>query len=113
MTVARFSRNKFAGKKELVRALAVSWAIYAVIREFGYAFPRTDAFIRLFSEELQNDVTILKDSVGYYYVLVETVQTAAFTVAMVNTVRTLRNELSRRAKRGTQKIVSIEKYKKF
>ena len=65
--------------------------------------PRTDAFIRLFSEELQNGVTILKDSVGYYYVLVETVQTAAFTVAMVNTVRALRNALSHRAKRGTQK----------
>lgn len=85
------------------RGLAVSWAIYVIIRIFGYVFPGTDAFIRLFSEELQNGVTILKDSVGYYYVLVETVQTAAFTVAMVNTVRALRNALSRRAKRGTQK----------
>ena len=102
VTVARLSRNRFAGKKELVRVLAVSWAIYVIIRIFGYVFPRTDAFIRLFSEELQNGVTILKDSVGYYYVLVETVQTAAFTVAMVNTVRALRNVLSRRAKRGTQ-----------
>ena len=103
VTVARLSRNRFAGKKELVRVLAVSWAIYVIIRIFGYVFPRTDAFIRLFSEELQNGITILKDSVGYYYVLVETVQTAAFTVAMVNTVRALRNVLSRRAKRGTQK----------
>ena len=103
VTVARLSRNRFAGKKELVRVLAVSWAIYVIIRIFGYVFPRTDAFIRLFSEELQNGVTILKDSVGYYYVLVETVQTAAFTVAMVNTVKALRNALSHRAKRGTQK----------
>lgn len=102
VTVARLSRNRFAGKKELVRVLAVSWAIYVIIRIFGYVFPRTDAFIRLFSEELQNGVTILKDSVGYYYVLVETVQTAAFTVAMVNTVRALRNVLRRRARRGTQ-----------
>lgn len=103
VTVARFSRNGFAGRKELVRAFAVSWAIYAAIRVFGYAFPRTDAFILLFSEELQDGVTILKDSVGYYYVLVETVQTAAFTVAMVNTVRALRNVLSRRAKEGLRK----------
>ncbi len=109
VTVARLSRNRFAGKKELVRVLAVSWAIYVIIRIFGYVFPRTDAFIRLFSEELQNGVTILKDSVGYYYVLVETVQTAAFTVAMVNTVRALRNVLSRRAKRGTQEENSINR----
>lgn len=109
VTVARLSRNRFAGKKELVRVLAVSWAIYVIIRIFGYVFPGTDAFIRLFSEELQNGVTILKDSVGYYYVLVETVQTAAFTVAMVNTVRALRNVLSRRAKRGTQEENSINR----
>ena len=39
---------------------------------------------------MQNGVTFFKDTVGYFYFLVEGIQTAAFTVAMVNTVRALK-----------------------
>lgn len=46
--------------------LAVSWAIYVIIRIFGYVFPGTDAFIRLFSEELQNGVT---NTQGFSWIL--------------------------------------------
>lgn len=90
VTVVRFSGKSFAGKKELICSLAVPWVIYAVIRVFIYVFTGTDAFNRLFAEKMQNGVTILKGTVSYFYFIVEVMQTAAFTVAMVNTVRALK-----------------------
>lgn len=102
LTVARLPRKNFDSTRKAVGTLVTAWVVYILVLLFCHIFPKTDVYMRLFTEEVERGMTRYNNGIIWYLFFVEGVRVVTFAMAVVSTARVI---MGRRIYFGREKEV--------
>ncbi len=89
LTVVRLPRKNFDSTRKAVGTLVTAWVVYILVLLFCQMFPKTDVYMRLFTEEVERGMTRHNNGIIWYLFFVEGVRVVTFAMAVVSTARVI------------------------